>query len=167
MKTGDYTLSKGLFSFLGNYKLSDAAGKTVMRFDGHLRIALRFDALDAQGHALFRGQGRLIDASNEVAFSRNGHPYGSMHAEWEGGLRREGPQKNRYIINFGADDTLQTRGDCATSWSLMRHDAEVATVARRGRLWTIKLLDDTHGEFSMTVVMAVVHKTLDDGRSLV
>jgi hypothetical protein len=166
MKTGDYTLSKRLFSFLGNYKVSDSEGTTVMRFDGHLRIALRFDAFDAQGRALFRGQGRLIDASNGVAFNRNGRPYGSMHAEWEGGLRREGPQRNRYIINVGADCTLETRGDCSTSWSLMRQEAELASVARRGRKWSIRLLDGTLGEFVLTVVMAVVHKTLGDERSL-
>jgi hypothetical protein len=166
MKTGDYILSKGFLSFLGNYKLTDAAGARVMHFVGHFRIALRFDAVDAQGHVLFRGQGRLIDARNGVTFTRHGQPYGSMHSEWEGGLRRNGPQKGRYIINGGAGDVLQTHGDCATAWSLMRQDAEVARVERRSRRWNIRLLDSTHSEFALTVVMAIVHQTLGDGRTL-
>jgi hypothetical protein len=166
MRTGDYVLSKGFLPFLGNYTLTDAAGATVMRFVGHFRIALRFDAIDAQGRVLFRGQGRLIDARNGVTFTRNGQPYGSMHAEWEGGLRRDGPQKGRYIVNGGAGETFQTHGDCATGWSLMRQDAEVASVERCGRRWGIRLLDSTHGEFTLAVVMAIVHQTLGDARSL-
>lgn len=166
MKAGEYILSKRLFAFLGNYKLSDSDGATVMRFNGHMRLALRFDALDVHGRALFRGQGRLIDALNRVAFSCNGQTCGSMHAEWDGGLRREGPQMCRHIINVGADDTLETRGDCTTSWSLMRKEAEVASVARRGRKWAIRLLDGTHGEFVLTVVMAVVHHTLGNERGV-
>lgn len=167
MRTGDYVLSRRFLSFLGNYGLTDAAGAPVMRFVGHLRIALRFDAVDAQGRVLFRGQGRLIDARNGVTFTRNGQPYGSMRAEWAGGLRRvDGEQKGRYFVNGGEGGTLQTRGDCATAWSLMRQDTEVASVERRGRRWGIRLLDSTHGEFTLTVVMAIVHQTLGDERSL-
>lgn len=166
MKAGDYILSKGFLSFLGNYKLTDAAGARVMRFVGHFRIALRFDAIDAQGQVLFRGQGQLIDNRNRVTFIRNGQPYGSMHAEWEGGLRRSGPQKGQYIVSGGAGDVLQTHGDCATAWSLRRQDAEVARVERHNRRWNIRLLDSTHSEFALTVVMAIVHKTLGNERTL-
>ncbi|MBL8139800.1 MAG: hypothetical protein JNM38_01720 [Acidobacteria bacterium] len=166
MRTGDYILSRKLLSFLGNYALTDAAGATVMRFVGHFRIALRFDAQDAQGRVLFRGQGRLIDARNGVTFTCDGQPCGSMRAEWEGGLRRAGPQKGRYIVSGGAGGALQTRGDCATAWSLMREDVEVASVERRGRRWGIRLLDGTRGEFTLTVVMAIVHQTRGDERSL-
>lgn len=166
MRTGDYTLSKRFLSILGNYRLTDAAGVTVMRFVGHFRIALRFEAIDAQGRVLFSGQGQLIDASNGVTFTRNGETYGSMHAEWDGGLRREGPQKGRYVVSGGAGETLQTHGDCATAWSLMRQDSEVARVERHGRRWSIRLLDNTHGEFVLTAVMAIVHQTLGDERTL-
>ena len=166
MRTGDYILSKGFLSFLGNYKLTDVAGATAMQFVGHIRVALRFDALDAQGHALFRGQGKLIDARNGVNFTRNGQPYGSMHAEWEGGLRRKGPQKGRYIISGGGGDALQTQGDCNAAWSLMRQDTEVARIEQRSGRWNIRLLDSTHSEFSLTVVMAIVHQTLGDKTTL-
>jgi hypothetical protein len=157
MNTGDYILSKRFLSFLGNYKLTDADGRLVIRFVGHFRFALRFDAIDAQGHVLYRGQGKLFDARNVVTFTRNGQPYGSMHAEWEGGLRR-------YIVSGGLGDALQTHGDCATAWSLMRHNAEVVRVERRSRRWNIKLMDSTHSEFALTVAMAIVYQTLGDER---
>ena len=166
MRTGDYILSRRFLSFLGNYAVTDAAGATVMRFVGQFRIALRFDAQDAQGRVLFRGQGRLIDARNGVTFTRNGQPYGSMLAEWDGGVRRDGPQAGGYIVTGDAGDTLQTRGDCAIAWSLLRDDVEVASVERRGRRWGIRLLDGTRGEFTLTVVMAIVHQTRGDERSL-
>jgi hypothetical protein len=166
MRAGDYILSKRFLSFLGNYRLTDAAGATVMRFVGHLRFALRFDAIDAQGRVLFRGQGKLISASNAVTFSRSGETYGSMHAEWEGGLRHDGPQRGRYVITGAAGEALQTHGDCATAWSLKRQDSEVARVERLGERWSVSLLDGTHGEFVLTVVMAIVHQTLGDERTL-
>lgn len=166
MKPGHYVLSRKLFAFLGNYVITDAAGAIAIRFAGRLRIALRFDAIDAAGRALFRGQGLLVDASNRVAFTREGQPCGSMRAVWEGGLRREGPQKGHYVVEGIAGDTFQTRGDCTAAWSLWRHETEVARVERRGRRWAIELLDGTHGEFVLVVVMAIVHQTLGDERSL-
>ena len=166
MQTGDYVLTKGVLSLLGNFRIADAAGATVMRFRGKLRIALRFDAVDAQGRVIFRGQGRLIDALNRVRFSRDGQPCGEMKAEWEGGLRRDGPQQGRYVVDGGAGGPLHTQGDCTTAWSLVRQQAEVARVERQGSQWRIRLLDGTHGEFVLTVVMAVVYQTLGDERSL-
>ena len=166
MRAGDYILSKRFFSFLGNYRLTDASGAAAMRFVGHLRFALRFDALDAQGHVLFRGQGRLIDTVNRVGFTCDGQPCGSLRAEWEGGLRREGPQEVRYVVDGAAGGTLHTHGDCATAWSLLRLDAAVASVERHGRRWRIRLQDSTHAEFALTVVMAIVHLTLGDERSI-
>lgn len=166
MKAGDYILSKTFLSFLGNYRLTDTTGATVMRFVGHLRVALRFDAVDAKGNVLFTGQGLLHDALNRVTFTQAGQTYGSMRAEWEGGLRRESPQKGRYVIEVCAGESLQTHGDCATAWSLLRQEFVVARVERRGRRWSIKLRDDTNADFVLTVAVAIVHQTLGDERSL-
>jgi hypothetical protein len=166
MKAGDYVLWKRFLSFLGNYRLTDATGATVMRFVGHLRVALRFDAVDAKGNVLFRGQGRLQDTRNRVTFTQDGQTYGSMRAEWGGRLRRESPQKRRCVIEASAGESLQTDGDCATVWSLLRQEVLVARVEQRGRRWNVKLIDDANADFVLTVVVAIVHQTLGDERSL-
>jgi len=165
MKTGDYVLSRRFLSFLGNYRLTYATGAMVMRFVGDLGVALRFDAVDAKGNVLFRGQCLLQDAEQ-----------GHLYPRWTdirvdaGGMGRRAATcksaKGCCIAEVGAGESLQTDGDCATAWSLLRREAVVARVERRGRRWSIKLLDDTNADFVLTVAVAIVHQTLGDERSL-
>lgn len=165
MKVGEYVLSKRFLSFLGNYRLADEADKTIMRFVGHFRLALRFDALESDGRVAFRGQGKLLDGRNSVSFSRSGQAFGSMQADWEA-IKTSGSQIKRYLISGGTGETMHTQGDCATVWSLMNRDREIARVERRGRKWHISLFHTAYDEFVLTVVVAIVHMTLGDERTL-
>ena len=165
MTPGHYVLSKKLFSISGDYTLTDAAGATVMTFDGKLRIALRFHAIDAEGRRLFTGQGRIISVEHRVDFECAGQPCATMYAEWEGGLRHDGPQKCRYVVTCANGDALDTSGDVSTTWSVRRRGIDVARVERRRRGASITLLDAANGAFVMSVVMAVTHLTLGDERT--
>lgn len=166
MKTGDYTLSKRFLSFLGNFQVTDATGATVMRFVGYLRIALRFDAKDAAGRVLFRGQGRLVIEKGRVDFTQNGQPCGLMRTVRVAGTTGEGTENYDYVVDGCEGGALRTLGDRTKSWSLMNEVAEVVRVERRGRRWSVRLLEAEHGAFALTVVMAIVYMTLAEARTL-
>lgn len=165
MQPGPYVLSKDRFSLSGDFTLADGAGTTVMTFDSKVRVAVRFDALDAEGRVRFTGQGSVFTTTDRFEFERDGQPHASMRAEWEGGLQRVGPQRGRYVVTCVPGDTLHTAGDMATAWTLCRGESEVARVERAGRTWPITLLDAADAPFVMTVVMAVVQLTLGHERT--
>lgn len=158
MRAGDYVLLKDSIWFWANYTIVDRAGATVMTFDMKLGNRLRFDALDAQGRVLLSARGRLLLASNHLAFTRNGEPCATIQAQWK--------EQRRFVVTCASGDALETRGGLSVAWSLLRSGVEIARVDRRDRRWGIALLDDTQGEFVLCVVMGIVQLTLIDERGL-
>ena len=158
MRVGEYVLSKDSFWFWSNYTIVDLAGATVMKFDLKLSNRLQFDAIDAQGQVLLSARGRLLLASNHLALTRNGQPYATLQAQWQ--------DERRFVVTCESGDALETRGDLSVAWSVLRSGVEIARVDRRARRWGIALLDDTQGEFVLSVVMGIVKLTLIGERGL-
>lgn len=156
MLPGRYVLSRNTISIGGDYTLRDAAGATVMTFDGKLRFAAVFTAMDAAGNALFTGREHVLNLEQRFEFERDGVAYATMRREWVGAIRLVGSTDYRYVITCRAGDRLETTGYVLTSWAIRRGDATVAQVESDDYVHTVDLGDDADAAFVMTVVMGVV-----------
>lgn len=155
MEPGRYVLSRDTISIGGDYTLTDAAGATVMTFDGKLRFAAVFTARDAQGQDLFTGREHVFNLDQRFEFERDGVPCATMQREWVGEIKLMGSQRYRYVVTSRTGDQLQTKGYVLTNWTLRRGDVTLASVESDGSVHTIDLVDGTDAPFLMTVVMAV------------
>ncbi|MEP6916621.1 MAG: hypothetical protein ABJC89_13300 [Acidobacteriota bacterium] len=156
MLPGRYVLSRNTISIGGDYTLKDAAAATVMTFDGKLRFAAVFTAMDAQGHALFTGREHVLNLEQRFEFERDGIAHATMLREWVGAIRLIGSQAYRYVVTCRTGDRLETTGYVLTNWAIRRRDAIVAQVESDGYVHTVDLVDGDEAGFVMTVVMAVV-----------
>ena len=156
MQTGRYTLSRNTFSIGGDYTLADGDGATVMTFDGKLRFAATFSALDAGGGTLFTGKEHVLNLDQRFEFERDGVPYATMLREMTSDPRKIiGSATYRYVVTLRTGDRLETAGYVLTRWTVARGPDLVARIESDGCVHTIELLDDGNGPFVMTMVMAV------------
>jgi uncharacterized protein YxjI len=155
MQPGRYVLSRDTISIGGDYTLRDAQGATVMTFNGKLRFAAVFTAMDAQGRTLFAGREHLLNLDQRFEIEREGAAYATMRREWVGAIRLMGSQDYRYVVSCRTGDHLATTGYVLTRWAIQRRDATVARVESDSYVHTVDLVDADDAAFLMTIVMAV------------
>jgi uncharacterized protein YxjI len=155
MKPGRYVLSRNTISIGGDYTVKDDRGAIVMTFDGKLRFAAVFAAIDGEGHELFTGREHVLSLEQRFEFERDGVAYATMHREWVGTIRLVGSQDYRYVVMDRTGERLETTGYVLTNWAIRRGDVTVARVGSDDYVHTVDLLDGVDGAFVMSVVMAV------------
>jgi uncharacterized protein YxjI len=155
MTPGRYVLSRNTISIGGDYSVTDVHGATVMTFDGKLRFAAVFTALDGEGRELFTGREHVLSLEQRFEFERDGVPCATMRREWVGKVRLVGSQNYRYVVVARTGERLETTGYVLTDWAIKRDDVTVARVASDGYVHTVDLFDGVDGAFVLSVIMAV------------